>query len=477
MDSKSINKLIRARVWPMLRQWGFQRFDARMAWRDEGELIEVVQIQSFPSHMASGIGCTTFSFALSIGILVRGSGQELWVKKDHKGQLFPNVSECHFQRGLRKRSAVDGFWRDDIFFVAEDGSTTSLALQESIEVLQSEARNWFQKVGDLEASIEWMERGNSIPLEELQDRILSNPGSYAWSECLSTLWLALRRQDPKKASVDLCLQQIEETVGKLFDLPSTFDTAEFREREARSIERLLQGLGMGTSLPLQDKEDPIDDSDEKGVNAKQEIWPALRKLGFSEFTDRLAHRVVGRAVEVVVIAPPQNIERKLINAPSHAFQVSVGVFWPELARNSMTRMNSKGQYRPRFEDCFVNTWLSPRRAGAQGSCFHSASEAVAVLEREGEEWFAHWRSMESRKKFLEQTDVAIFRLCPLMRGMGAKDSFARMLLVEMDSLLHRNHVEETLERAQGTLAKYSGTLKNFYETWMSEIGKRFAEKK
>lgn len=475
MDSKTINKLIRSEVWPVLRQWGFQRFDARMAWREDGELIEVVQFQSFSSQLAGGIGCTTFSFALSIGVFVRGSGQELWVKKDHKSQLLPNVSECHFQRGLRKRSAVDGFLRDDIFFVAEDGSTTSLVLKEAIAVLQSEARSWFQKVGDLEASIEWMERGNSIPLEDLRNRIVSNPGSYAWSESLSTLWLALRRQEPKKATIDRCLQQLEETVGKLFDLPIMFDTAEFREREARALERLLKGLGMEICLPAQDQEERSDDSDNRVVNAKLEIWPALRKLGFSEFTDRLAHRLVGRAVELVVIAPPRNFERKLLKTPLHAFQVSIGVFWPELARNSMTRMNAKGQYRPQFEDCFVNTWLAPRRAGAQGSCFQLASEAVAVLEREGEDWFAHWRTVESRNKLLNEADLEIFRRYPLMRGVGARDSLPRMLLQEIDAVQSRNDLPGVLARARAYLAKYPDANKGFYERWVCEMEKRFAE--
>lgn len=67
MDSKVVNRAIKANVWPMLKEHGFGHFTTRTAWRHDHDRIDVINFQSFNSYQASVIGCTTYSFALRLG--------------------------------------------------------------------------------------------------------------------------------------------------------------------------------------------------------------------------------------------------------------------------------------------------------------------------------------------------------------------------------------------------------------------------
>src|SRR5882724_2810970 len=67
MDSKDVARAIRSRIRPPLKAAGFDRFTSRTAWRFRGPAIGVVNFQSFNSYIASGVGCTTFSFAIKLG--------------------------------------------------------------------------------------------------------------------------------------------------------------------------------------------------------------------------------------------------------------------------------------------------------------------------------------------------------------------------------------------------------------------------
>ncbi|HSB16298.1 MAG TPA: hypothetical protein VLE22_17720, partial [Bryobacteraceae bacterium] len=89
MDSRVVNKLIRSEVWPLLRDHGFSRFESRTAFCYRGPFINVVNFQSFNAYLAVGVGCTTFSFGLNLGVYVMGSAREHLLKRDASGLLLP----------------------------------------------------------------------------------------------------------------------------------------------------------------------------------------------------------------------------------------------------------------------------------------------------------------------------------------------------------------------------------------------------
>jgi len=71
MDSRIVAREIKNEIWPLLRNHGFSEFTGKSAWRRLPEQIHVVNFQSFSRYLAERVGCTTFSFALNLGIYFR----------------------------------------------------------------------------------------------------------------------------------------------------------------------------------------------------------------------------------------------------------------------------------------------------------------------------------------------------------------------------------------------------------------------
>lgn len=139
MDSKDVNRAIRARIRPLLKTAGFERFTARTAWRFCGAAIGVVNFQSFNSYIASGVGCTTFSFAINLGChytFLPQIGTSTFYDRDN----LPQEYHCAFRRALRKSLAQPKFPRPDIWFVEPDGSNSahvSMTPQVSLNTMRS----------------------------------------------------------------------------------------------------------------------------------------------------------------------------------------------------------------------------------------------------------------------------------------------------------------------------------------------------
>ena len=55
-------------AWPVLKDRGFTCFTSRTAWRDQEQLIDIINFQSFNGYNADVLGCTTFSFAVNLSI-------------------------------------------------------------------------------------------------------------------------------------------------------------------------------------------------------------------------------------------------------------------------------------------------------------------------------------------------------------------------------------------------------------------------
>jgi len=223
MDSKVVNKLIRSAVWPALRNQGFSGFDTRTAWRYRGPLVDVVNFQSFNTYLAEGLGCTTFSFALNLGIYLRGSTFERRVKIDSAGAPRPHEYECSFRANLKKRSPVDGFAREDIFYIAPDGRTMGAVMREVLFLLESEALPWFAAFIDLGSVVAALSGRNVSPkgTESLGLGASGAPGSYSTNDLLASLELERHAQQPEDVSAAICLEAINATVGAMLDIFSS----------------------------------------------------------------------------------------------------------------------------------------------------------------------------------------------------------------------------------------------------------------
>ena len=67
MDSKIVSRELWKVVRPLLRDAGWTSFSSRTARRFTQSRIDVVNFQSFNSHLASAIGSTTYSFSIRLG--------------------------------------------------------------------------------------------------------------------------------------------------------------------------------------------------------------------------------------------------------------------------------------------------------------------------------------------------------------------------------------------------------------------------
>jgi hypothetical protein len=151
VDSRAVNKEIRAQIWPELKEHGFRTRTARTGWRHWEDGVDVVNFQSFNAYNAGALGCTTFSFSVNLGVWLRYipaysySGEV----KRKDGKPLPREYDCHLRRSLRKRIVQPKFTREEIWFVSEDGSNLSEVVADAAGALDA-ASDWFERFRDPE---------------------------------------------------------------------------------------------------------------------------------------------------------------------------------------------------------------------------------------------------------------------------------------------------------------------------------------
>jgi hypothetical protein len=158
MDSKAVSKEIREKVWPLLKDQGFSRFTTRSAWRYEDHKIDVVNFQSFNSYLASGLGVTSFSFAVNLGSFLTYVPPQ-WPLKSKDGHFMPHEAECHFRGRLsptnrrsepakwlaklvQEKKVPEGVWSVD-----KRGLNLDHCIQDVVGQLPL-AASWFSRLSD-----------------------------------------------------------------------------------------------------------------------------------------------------------------------------------------------------------------------------------------------------------------------------------------------------------------------------------------
>ncbi len=219
-------------MWPVLRAQGFSKFNGKSAYRYRGPIIDVVNFQSFSSHLAEGLGCTTFSFALNLGVYLDSSIEDRLVRQDKRGRLLPYEYECPFRAHLEKRTPVDGFQRANIFYVDASGRTVAACLQESRTLLQKAAPLWFGLFDDLSRAINYLENVDVDLL--LPDCLRIGPGSRGSLETLATLKFLQYRANPTTEHKQAVRDEAEKLFGAYLNIrPTLFSAAEKRAEVAR----------------------------------------------------------------------------------------------------------------------------------------------------------------------------------------------------------------------------------------------------
>ncbi len=163
MNSTAVNRRIRALVWPILRDHGFEAFTARSAWRQHDAGIGVVNFQSFNRYHADVIGCSTYSFAVNLGVFVAG------VPSDHPlptrgGMPCPEEYACHIRRRLHSSLPTLPSY-PDVWLMGEDDAESEATVQAATLVLVETALPWFEAFRDRRAVLEMLRDERSPPDE------------------------------------------------------------------------------------------------------------------------------------------------------------------------------------------------------------------------------------------------------------------------------------------------------------------------
>src|SRR5689334_19808446 len=102
MDSKVVDQALRAKFWPALKRAGFNRRTGRTTWRNQSDAIDCVNVQSFNSYLADGLGATTFSFAVNLGVFYEPIATRSSMGAFIKDFSRPKEYVCHARKQLAK---------------------------------------------------------------------------------------------------------------------------------------------------------------------------------------------------------------------------------------------------------------------------------------------------------------------------------------------------------------------------------------
>ncbi len=166
MDSRTVNRELRAAIRPVLQVHGFVAFTERTAWRYRPGRIDVANFQSFNDYLAGGIGCTTYSFALNLGSYLTCVPDDDQPIKHRRGQLAPQEFECHLRCHPHRTISQSELGRTDIWYVDPAGGYLSDVIRDARKVLLEVGLPWFDEVSD-----------DAALLADLKTRDRSSPGS------------------------------------------------------------------------------------------------------------------------------------------------------------------------------------------------------------------------------------------------------------------------------------------------------------
>jgi Domain of unknown function (DUF4304) len=163
MDSRVVAREIKNEIWPLLQREGFRKFSPKTAWRDTPDQIHVINYQSFNSYLAERVGCTTFSFALNLGIFFRAIPFEYPVKKGPDPSVKPQEYHCHFRRRLLKEISQPILPRRDTWYVEPDGSNLLQCLDDSRMAIERDGLPWFDRFKSLESVLTILMEQEQLP--------------------------------------------------------------------------------------------------------------------------------------------------------------------------------------------------------------------------------------------------------------------------------------------------------------------------
>jgi hypothetical protein len=191
VDTRSVDRELRATIWPAMRKQGFNARASRIAWR-YATGVELVEISSVGRYWDE-LGCTPFSLTARVGAIPRFVRPRLRIP-ERNGQLRPRYWHCdplhwgirktlsqpwfhpfaqspqpnvlpgiaRHREGMMKVLRRDVHDRPDVWFVREDGSNLGEVISDLLAVIEGEGLAMLQQFSNPEAVIGLVQSGKLI---------------------------------------------------------------------------------------------------------------------------------------------------------------------------------------------------------------------------------------------------------------------------------------------------------------------------
>jgi hypothetical protein len=168
--SALLNKPLRQRVSPFLRDAGFQHVDARNAWSWREDCIWVFNIRAVGNYFAYVTGWPPGSVCVWLGVFYTFAPRRADTKQDDLGRLRPLEVNCHMRSHLDCRlnqTARTQACRNSaerrrtaIWWVEPDGSNADEVAREIAASFVTQGGPWFAGVSDLSKALVLVEGGH-----------------------------------------------------------------------------------------------------------------------------------------------------------------------------------------------------------------------------------------------------------------------------------------------------------------------------
>jgi len=196
-SSKNVNHSIKKYIIPILKENGFSVFTNRNAWRYKPNTVDVIQFMSYNSFRATILNCTTFSFAINLGVYVKSIPSD--IKNNMRlNMLCPDIPFCHLFGYLLKTIEQNECKTNRIWYIDEKGHNIESVMCDVASVIRSDALSWFNRLENLNEIIKLLENDDKdILVDPVNGRINCPSRNYKIG------YIALALNDNKLASRSL----------------------------------------------------------------------------------------------------------------------------------------------------------------------------------------------------------------------------------------------------------------------------------
>ena len=189
MDAREVTRRFRSDLWPTLKSHGFTRRTERVAWRDVGDSVDLIEVNLIGT-LADAVGCTSYSFGAFVASLPTYFSSDR-VRSGPDGRPRPHYWECELNMRLSKTlsqpwfrplaSSVRGNLpeslvkhrqglmavlrsdvhdRTDTWFVRDDGANLSDCVTDLLLVIERDGLPLLQRLHDPCAVAEIVRNGH-----------------------------------------------------------------------------------------------------------------------------------------------------------------------------------------------------------------------------------------------------------------------------------------------------------------------------